>query len=92
MVPPRIQAVAMGGYGPAQVPPFRQPQPYSVQPEPQAPRQDGRYDPNMTLEEAMDGGFNEEVTPPRIGQLNSSGVDIGGTQRGTGYGADSRIQ
>ena len=46
----------------------------------------------MTLEEAMDSGFNEEVTQPRIVQLNGSGVDSGGTQRLTGYGADSRIQ
>ena len=30
----------------------------------------------MNLEEAMDGGFNEEVTPPGIDQLNSSGVDL----------------
>ena len=92
MEPPRIQAAAMGGYGPAQVQPFRQPQPYRVQPEPQTPGQEGRYDPNMTLEEAMDSGFNEEVTQPRIVQLNGSGVDSGETQRLTGYGADSRIQ
>ena len=46
----------------------------------------------MTLEEAMDSGFNEEVTQPRIVQLNGSGVDSGETQRLTGYGADSRIQ
>ena len=32
VVPPRFQAAARGGYGPAQVQPFRQPQPYRAQP------------------------------------------------------------
>ena len=47
----------------------------------------------MTLEEALDGGFEVDAAEqPMTGQQASSGIHANKIPRNTGYGADTRIR
>ena len=58
----------------------------------QAPRRTMEYDPNMTLEDALNGGFTtEEAKQPMNDQQIRSDLENSRVPRNTGYGPDTRI-
>ena len=92
MGPPQVPHLPMPGYGPVKVPARHLPRRQLIRPYPWPQRHGEEYDPNMTLEEALNGGFNAETIDQQThGQPNRSGVDNNGIPRNTGYGADTRI-
>ena len=92
MQPPRIPGPPMQGYGPVHIPPMHLPRRQHSHPYQQPPTRHEEYDPNLTLEEALDGGFDVDAAEqPMTGLQASSGIHANTIPRNTGYGADTRL-
>ena len=91
--PPQMPAFAVRGYGPAPVPRIHVPRIQHIHPYAQVPRRGDGYNPNMTLDEALNSGFNGEAIgqPTRMDQ-NGTGMENNQAPRNTGYVADTRIR
>ena len=81
--PPWIQPPVLQGYGGGRGPNRYQPQLLRGHPYPPTSRSSTQFDPNMTLEEALNGGFSHE-------EVKQTGVDEQNRDN-TGNGADSRL-
>ena len=89
--PPPVQAPLLQAYGPILAPPSHLPRIPHMHPYQQAPRRGRGYDPSMTLEEALNGGFITDAVEQKMNdQRNRSSID-GSIPRNTGYGPDTRI-